>query len=107
MHCIADSYASHKHPKVRAWLAHRLRWQMRFVPTDSSWLNQVERFFSIITTRAIRRGSFSSVNGLTETITKFVDSYNETCHPFTWTATADFILEKRARLCGRVNGTGQ
>jgi putative transposase len=79
---------------------------MHFVPTYSSWLNQVERFFSIITTRAIRRGSFRSVKDLTNKITKFVDSYNETCQPFTWTATADSILEKLARLCARINGTG-
>jgi putative transposase len=79
---------------------------MHFVPTYSSWLNQVERFFSIITTRAIRRGSFTSVKDLTSKITKFVDNYNKTCHPFTWTASADSILEKLARLCGRINGTG-
>jgi putative transposase len=69
-------------------------------------LNQVERFFSIITTRAIRRGSFRSVKDLTNKITTFVDNYNATCQPFTWTATADSILEKLARLCGRINGTG-
>jgi putative transposase len=105
VHCIADNYASHKHPKVRAWLAQRPRWHMHFVPTYSSWLNQVERFFSIITTRAIRRGSFTSVKDLTSKITTFVATYNETCQPFTWTATADSILEKLARLCGRINGT--
>lgn len=86
VHCIADNYASHKHPKVRAWLAQRPRWHMHFVPTYSSWLNQVERFFSIITTRAIRRGSFRSVKDLTSKISKFVDNYNATCQPFTWTA---------------------
>jgi putative transposase len=106
VHCIADNYASHKHPEVRAWLAQRPRWHMHFVPTYSSWLNQVERFFSIITTRAIRRGSFRSVKDLTTKITKFVDNYNATCQPFAWTATADSILEKLARLCGRINGTG-
>ena len=106
VHCIADNYASHKHPKVRAWLAQRPRWHMHFVPTYSSWLNQVERFFSIITTRAIRRGSFRSVKDLTNKIATFVDNYNTTCQPFTWTATADSILEKLARLCGRINGTG-
>lgn len=106
VHCIADNYASHKHPKVRGWLAQRPRWHMHFVPTYSSWLNQVERFFSIITTRAIRRGSFRSVKDLTSKITTFVDKYNENCEPFTWTATADSILEKLARLCGRINGTG-
>jgi len=106
VHCIADNYASHKHPKVRAWLAERPRWHMHFVPTYSSWLNQVERFFSIITTRAIRRGSFDSVKDLTNKIDRFVDQYNRSCKPFAWTATADSILEKLARLCGRISGTG-
>lgn len=101
-----DGDASHKHPTVRAWLAERPRWHMHFVPTYSSWLNQVERFFSIITTRAIRRGSFTSVKDLTNKIDKFVNNYNQTCQPFTWTATADSILEKLARLCGRISGTG-
>ena len=106
VHCIADNYASHKHPKVRAWLAERPRWHMHFVPTYSSWLNQVERFFSIITTRAIRRGSFTSVKDLTSKIDRFVAGYNQSCQPFVWTAPADSILEKLARLCGRINGTG-
>ena len=106
VHCIADNYASHKHPKVRAWLAQRPRWHMHFVPTYSSWLNQVERFFAIITDKAIRRGSFTSVKELTSKIDSFVSRYNEDCKPFTWTATADSILEKIARLCGRITGTG-
>ena len=106
VHCIADNYASHKHPKVRAWLAQRPRWHMHFVPTYSSWLNQVERFFAIITERAIRRGSFKSVKELTNKLDTFVSQYNENCKPFMWTATADSILEKLARLCGRINGTG-
>lgn len=106
VHCIVDNYASHKHPKVRAWLAQRPRWHLHFVPTYSSWLNQVERFFSIITTRAIRRGSFTSVKDLISGIDRFVQSYNKACKPFTWTATADSILEKIVRLCGRINGTG-
>ena len=62
---ISGSGSSHKHPKVRAWLAQRPRWHMHFVPTYSSWLNQVERFFGIITDKAIRRGSFKSVKELT------------------------------------------
>lgn len=106
VHCIADNYASHKHPKVRAWLAQRPRWHMHFVPTYSSWLNQVERFFAIITDKAIRRGSFKSVKELTKKIDNFVRQYNENCKPFTWTATADSILQKLARLCGRITGTG-
>jgi putative transposase len=106
VHCIVDNYCSHKHPKVRAWLAQRPRWHMHFVPTYSSWLNQVERFFSIITNRAIRRGSFSSVKDLIKKIDEFVAKHNENCKPFTWTATADSILEKIVRLCTRINGTG-
>lgn len=106
VHCIADNYASHKHPKVRAWLANHPRWHMHFVPTYSSWLNQVERFFGIITDKAIRRGSFSSVRQLIQKIDDFVTRYNKNCKPFTWTATADSILEKLARLCGRISGTG-
>ncbi len=106
VHCIVDNYASHKHPKVRAWLAQRPRWHMHFVPTYSSWLNQVERFFAVITDKAIRRGSFKSVKELTNKIDMFVSQYNENCKPFTWTATADSILEKLSRLCRRINGTG-
>jgi putative transposase len=106
VHCIVDNYASHKHPKVKAWLADRPRWHMHFVPTYSSWLNQVERFFAIITDKAIRRGSFTSVKELTNKIDSFVNQYNENCKPFTWAATADSILEKLARLCGRITGTG-
>lgn len=106
VHCIVDNYASHKHPKVRAWLARHPRWHMHFVPTYSSWLNQVERFFAIITERAIRRGSFTCVKELTTKIDQFVARYNQNCKPFAWTATADSILEKLARLCGRINGTG-
>jgi putative transposase len=99
-------YASHKHPKVRAWLAQRPRWHMHFMPTYSSWLNQVERFFAIITDKAIRRGSFKSVKEVTNMIDTFVSHYNENCTPFMWAATADSILEKLSRLCGRINGTG-
>ena len=106
VHCVVDNYASHKHPKVRAWLAQRPRWHMHFVPTYSSWLNQVERFFGIITDKAIRRGSFNSVKELTKRIDSFVRQYNENCKPFTWTATAYSILDKLARLCGRITGTG-
>lgn len=105
VHCIADNYASHKHPKVRAWLANHPRWHMHFVPTYSSWLNQVERFFGIITDKAIRRGSFASVKQLIQKIDDFVNRYNTNCKPFAWTATADSILEKIARLCGRISGT--
>ena len=71
-----------------------------------SWLNQVERFFSIITDKAIRRGSFASVKELIAKIDHFVAHYNKNCKPFNWTATADSILAKINRLCERISGTG-
>ena len=78
VHCVVDNYASHKHPKVRAWLAQRPRWHTHFVPTYSSWLDQVKRFFGIIPDRAIRRGSFKSVKELTRKIDSFVSQYTNT-----------------------------
>lgn len=69
------------HPKVKAWLAARPRWHMHFTPTYSSWINQVERFFALITDKAIRRGSFPSVKQLVQKIDHFVDSYNDKCQP--------------------------
>jgi putative transposase len=106
IHVILDNYAAHKHPKVKAWLAARRRWHLHFVPTYSSWLNLVERFFAHITDKAIRRGSFHSVRDLVTKIDHFVTHYNQTCKPFIWTATADSILAKLQRLCSRINGTG-
>ncbi len=73
-----DNYCTHKHAKVSAWLAQRPRFQVHYTPTYGSWLNQVERWFGIITQRAIRRGSFCSVNELIEKIDHFVDAYNKT-----------------------------
>jgi len=105
VHLIVDNYATHKHPKVRTWLAQRPRYQMHYTPTYSSWLNQVERWFGLITQRAIRRGSFTSVHDLVEKIDAFVQRYNHSSRPFVWTATADSILQKIARLCSRISGT--
>ena len=92
VHCIVDNYGSHKHPKVKAWLAARPRWHLHFIPTYSSWLNQVDRFFSIITDKAIRPGSFTSVKELVNKIDHFVAHYNQNCKPFTWTASAASIV---------------
>ncbi|PAY08519.1 hypothetical protein CK489_13785 [Bradyrhizobium sp. UFLA03-84] len=64
IHLVVDNYATHKHPKVRTWLARRPRGHIHFTPTYASWLNQVERFFALITQRAIRRGSFDSTADL-------------------------------------------
>ena len=106
IHCIVDNYATHSHPKIKAWLASRSRWHMHFIPTYSSWLNQVERFFALITDKAIRRGSFTSVKQLVQRIDQFVTHHNAHSKPFQWTATADSILEKLHRLCSRISGTG-
>jgi len=105
LHLIVDNYATHKHPKVRAWLSQHSRFHVHYTPTYASWLNQVERWFGIITQRAIRRGSFSSVKELIARIEQFVGAYNKNTAPFIWTATADSILEKLQRLCSRISGT--
>jgi len=105
VHLIVDNYCTHKHHKVKDWLARRPRFHMHFTPTYSSWLNQVERWFGIISQRAIRRGTFTSVRELIDKIENFVAHYNKNAAPFCWTATADSILEKLGRLCTRISGT--
>lgn len=105
VHLIVDNYATHKHAKVRAWLAQRPRYHMHFTPTYASWLNQVERWFGIITQKAIRRGSFSSVKALVASIETYVLRYNADTAPFVWTATAESILAKVERLCSYISGT--
>ena len=94
LHIVCDNYATHNHPAVRAWLAKNPRITMHFTPTSGSWLNMVEIFFGIITRQAIRRGTFTSVKDLIGAIETFIDGWNERCQPFTWTKTADQILEK-------------
>jgi len=103
LHVICDNYATHKHPKVKAWLAKNPRVTMHFTPTSGSWLNMVEIFFGIITRQAIRRGTFTSVKDLTTAIETFIAGWNERCEPFTWTRTADEIIGKIDRK--RTNAT--
>lgn len=105
VHIIVDNYATHKHPRVKRWLATRPRFAVHFTPTYSSWLNQVEIWFNRITQQAIRRGTFRSVTELIEKIDRFVKTSNASARPFVWTATADSILEKVQRLCNRISGT--
>lgn len=105
IHLICDNYGTHKHAKVKAWLARRPRFHLHFTPTYSSWLNQVERWFALITNQAIRRGSFDSVADLRRKIDEFVKHYNQHPKPFMWTATAESILAKIERLCKVINGT--
>lgn len=105
VHLVLDNYATHKHAKVRRWLARHPRYHLHFTPTYASWLNQVERWFALITQRAIRRGSFTSVPQLVAKIDQFVTHYNRNARPFLWTATANSILGKIERLCTVINGT--
>ncbi len=105
IHLVVDNYATHKHAKVRAWLARRPRYHIHYTPTYASWLNQVERWFGLITQQAIRRGSFRSVADLKRQIRTFVDHYNEHPMPFMWTATADSILAKLERLSKVISDT--
>ena len=100
VHLIADNYATHKHPKVQRWLARHPRFHMHFIPTSSSWLNIVERFFRDLTTKRIRRGTFRCVADLIEAIDGYINAHNDNPEPFIWTAEADKIIEKvgRARV---------
>jgi transposase len=105
VHLIADNYATHKHPRVKAWLVRHRRFHIHYTPTYARWLNQVERWFALITQQAIRRGSFRSVRELVASIDRYVTHYNEHKRPFIWTATADSILQKVQRICKVINGT--
>jgi transposase len=94
VHAILDNYASHKHPKVRAWLARHRRWTFHYTPTSGSWLNAVETFFSAMTRRRLRRGVFRSLVDLQATIKRYLAEHNADPKPFTWTATPAKIITK-------------
>jgi len=100
VHMILDNYATHKHPNVNAWLAKHPRFHLHFIPTSSSWLNMVERWFGKISDKAIRRGVFHSVPELITAIERYLTANNTDPKPFVWTATAEQILAKVRR--GRV-----
>jgi transposase len=97
VHLIADNYATHKHSTVKAWLKRHPRFHMHFTPTSASWLNQVERFFGLITEDRIRRGVFRSVAELEAAIQEYLNKHNADPKPFVWTAPAASILKKVRR----------
>jgi len=101
IHVVLDNYATHKTPGVHRWLAKRPRFHLHFTPTHASWLNQVERWFGLLTQRQLRRGAHTSVAALKRAITDFIAANNEAPKPFTWTASADDILAKIARFAQR------
>jgi transposase len=106
LHLIADNYATHQHPKVKAWLARHPRFHLHLTLTYSSWLNQIERWLALIIQRAIRRGSFRNVRELVGKIDAYVAHYNAAHkRPFVWTATADSIFDQLQRICKLINGT--
>jgi transposase len=96
LHLIIDNYATHKHAKVKEWLARHPRFHFHFIPTSSSWLNAVERFFAELTEKRLRRGIFRSVLDLIEAIDAYLEERNQDPKPFLWTKTADEILDKLA-----------
>jgi transposase len=94
LHLIADNYSAHKTERVKTWLTKHPRFIMHFIPTSSSWLNMIERFFSELTTKRVRRGIFRSVKALEKAIMDFIEMHNENPKIFTWTKDADTILGK-------------
>ena len=103
IHLIVDNYATHKTPAIQRWFARRPQFHVHFVPTYSSWLNLVERFFAELTEKQIRRGSHRSTRALEAAIREHIDIRNEEPKPFVWTKTADQILESIARFCARTS----
>lgn len=103
IHLVLDNYATHKTPKVAAWFQKRPRYHLHFTPTSGSWLNQVERWFSKITEQRIRRGVFRHVDELISAIDDYIAANNQNPKPFIWTATAELILDRVAKVCKRTN----
>ena len=94
LHLIVDNYSTHKHPKVKRWIERHKRFHLHFIPTSSSWLNLVERWFAEITRKRIRRGTFKSVKDLIDAIQHYIKINNQDPKPFVWTKRVEEILEK-------------
>lgn len=101
VHLVMDNYATHKTPIIRAWLVKRPRWHVHYTPTSASWVNQVERFFALLTERQIRRGVHRSLDALQTAIASFIEQHNANPKPFRWTKSADDILASIERFCVR------
>ncbi len=106
VHLVMDNYGTHKTPTVRAWLARHPRFHLHFTPTSTSWLNQVERWFALLTQSQIKRGSHRSTLALEQAIREYLDHHNEQSKPFAWTKNADEILASIARFCKRISDSG-
>jgi transposase len=97
LHLIVDNYGTHKHPRVKSWLRRHPRFHLHFIPTSSSWLNLVERWFRELTDKRIRRGSFRNVRELVAAIQEYMDNHNQHPRVFTWTASVESIVSKVAK----------
>jgi transposase len=106
IHIVADNYATHKTPAVQQWLARHPRFHVHFTPTSSSWLNQVERWFGLLTEKLLRRGVHKSVKALEKDILAWADIWNKDPKPFIWTKSAEEILESIGRLLRRIKDSG-
>ena len=106
VHLICDNLSTHKTPAITAWLAAHPRFHLHFTPTSSSWLNQVERWFGLLTERQLRRGIHHNVSALEHDIQAWIEQWNSNPQPFIWTKTADEILEKLARYLQRIPRAG-
>jgi transposase len=106
VHLVCDNYATHKTDTIGRWLAAHPRFHVHFVPTSSSWLNQVERWFAELTTKLLQRGVHTSVPALEADIRAWIETWNQDPKPFVWSKTADEILSSLARYCQRISGAG-
>jgi transposase len=106
VHLVLDNASSHKTPAVSRWLHQHPRFRLHFTPTSSSWINLVERWFSELTTKLLRRGAHRSVRALNAEIRSWIDKWNENPQPYVWTKTADQILDSIRRYCTRINAAG-
>jgi transposase len=105
VHLVCDNYATHNTPEIRAWLARHPRFHVHFTPTGSSWMNQVERWFGLLTDKLIRRGVHTSVRALENDIKAWITTWNDNPRPFAWTKTADEILASLAGYLAKVTGS--
>jgi transposase len=97
LHLIVDNYGTHKHPRVKSWLGRHPRFHLHFIPTSSSWLNLVERWFREITEKRLRRGSFENVPALIKAITEYLENHNQNPKIFVWSAPVERIMAKIAK----------
>jgi len=106
VHLVLDNYGTHKTPLIKSWLLRHPRFHVHYTPTYSSWINQVERWFALLSEKQIRRGTHRSVPQLEQAIRLYLSIYNQNPQPFIWVKTADQILESIRRFCVRTSGPG-